>query len=92
MADYTITLSDAEVKALDAEGIDDPQAYVSHWMSDRAMKGIEKIVSIYTTKALDEGVTIPSTREEIVLDAFERGWVKTTAERNTEMEKSLSVE
>jgi hypothetical protein len=39
---------------------------------------------MYIQKALDEGVNIPSTRNEIVMDAYERGWIKTAAQRNEE--------
>jgi hypothetical protein len=39
---------------------------------------------MYTTRALDEGVAIPATRELIVADAFTRGWAKTAAEATDE--------
>ena len=50
-------------------------------MTERARIANDEIVSIYTNRALDEGVQIPATRELIVADAFTRGWVKTAAQR-----------
>lgn len=42
---------------------------------------IDKIVQLYTTKALDEGIAIPATRELIVSDAHTRGWIQTAEEQ-----------
>jgi hypothetical protein len=45
---------------------------------------MDEIIGIYTARALDEGVQIPTTRDEIVNDAFARGWVQTAAEREAD--------
>ncbi len=85
MADYTITLNETQLKALDFVGIDDAESHAQNFMSNRARKAIDEIVLIYTTAALDANHAIPSTREEIVTDAFVKGYVKTVAEQNAEM-------
>jgi len=46
---------------------------------------------MYTTRALDEGVQIPATRELIVADAFARGWAQTAAERQEEAEANAPI-
>ena len=82
MANYTITLNEAEIKALDSISlVADPQAFVQNFVSNRARKDIDEIVQLYTTKALDEGITIPGTRELIVNDALARGWIQTAEEQ-----------
>jgi len=45
---------------------------------------------MYTTRALDEGVQIPATRELIVADAFTRGWAQTAAEAQAATEASVN--
>ena len=78
----TVTLTDTQYKGL--EYIGTPQDWAENALTERARLAIDEIVSIYTNRALDEGVTIPSTRELIVSDAFTRGWVKTAAQREEE--------
>lgn len=81
MVDITVTLTDTENK-----GLEYVAASVSDWIdnaaTNRARIAVDEIVSLYTTRALDEGVAIPATRELIVADAFTREWVKTAAQRN----------
>jgi len=78
----TVTLTDTQYKGL--EYIGTPQDWAENALTERARLAINEIVSIYTNRALDEGVTIPATRELIVADAFTRGWVKTAAQREEE--------
>ncbi len=81
MVDITVTLTDTENK-----GLEYAAASVSDWIdnaaTNRARIAVDEIVTLYTTRALDEGVAIPATRELIVADAFTREWVKTAAQRN----------
>ena len=88
MTTYTITLSDAEDKALHVVAMS-AQDWMDNAVHERCRIAIDEIVSTYTQRALDEGVQIPNTRDEIVADAFTRGWVKTAAQRNAEAELEL---
>jgi hypothetical protein len=83
MASYSVTLTDTEDKALSYTC--SQQEWLDNALHNIARKSIDKIVDLYTKKALDEGISIPVTRELIVDDAFTRGWVKTAEERNEEM-------
>ena len=85
MANYTITLTETELKALNFSGVDNAQEHAQHFISNKAKKGIDKIVSIYTEKALDNSHSIPGTRDAIVADAFVKGYIKTVAEQNAEI-------
>ena len=76
----TVTLTDTQYKGLQYAAAD-PQDWVDNAITNRARIAIDEIVTLYTTRALDEGVTIPSTREEIVADAYSRGWIQTAADR-----------
>jgi len=85
MPNITITLTDTQMKGLEYAALS-PEDWSDNAVKNRARIAIDEIVQIYTSKALDEGVQIPTTRDEIVADAFARGWVKTAAQVNAEIE------
>jgi alkylhydroperoxidase/carboxymuconolactone decarboxylase family protein YurZ len=79
MPDITITLTDTQYKGLEYCSLD-PQEWADNALTNRARIANDEIIQMYTTRALDEGVAIPATRELIVADAFTRGWAQTAAE------------
>ena len=81
MPDITVTLTDTELKGLEYCALD-PQEWADNALTNRARIANEEIIQMYTTRALDEGVAIPATRELIVADAFTKGWAQTAAEVN----------
>jgi hypothetical protein len=83
MPDITITLTDTQYKGLQYAAAD-PQDWADNALTNRARIANDEIISMYTNRALDEGVAIPATRELIVVDAFTRGWAKTAAQINAE--------
>jgi len=83
----TVSLTDTQKKAIEYLVIN-PQEFLNNFAHETARKSVDEILSIYTTRALDEGVAIPATRELILADAFTRGWVKTAEQRNAEAEAS----
>ena len=87
MPNITITLTDTQYKGLQYAAID-PQDWADNALTNRARIANDEIISMYTNRALDEGVAIPATRELIVADAFTRGWAKTAAQLNAEAEAS----
>jgi hypothetical protein len=87
MPDITITLTDTQYKGLESICLS-PQDWADNAVTNRARIANDEIVSMYTNRALDEGVAIPATRELIVADAFTRGWAKTAEQRNAEAEAS----
>ena len=87
MPDITITLTDTQYKGLQYAALD-PQDWADNALTNRARIANDEIISMYTNRALDEGVAIPATRELIVADAFTRGWAKTAAQINAEAEAS----
>jgi len=83
MATLSVELTDTEMKAMEYVALS-PVAWADNAVTNRARIAIDEIVSIYTQKALNEGVQIPTTREAIVADAFAKGWVKTAVDREAE--------
>ena len=78
MPDITITLTDTQYKGLEYAALS-PQEWADNAVTTRCRIANDEIVQMYTTRALDEGIQIPATRELIVADAFTRGWAKTAA-------------
>jgi len=78
MANYTVTLTTAENLAL-SQVAASPQAWIDNVVKERARVAINDIVTLAVTKYLDANISIPATREEIVQDAFDRGWVTAAA-------------
>lgn len=74
--DITITITDTQYKGLQYVAVD-PVEWAENAVLSRANTAVDDIVKVYTSKALENGVAIPSTKEEIVTDAYARGWVET---------------
>ncbi len=85
MPNITITLTDTQLKGIEYAA-KSPQEWAENALLNLARKSNDKIILMYTNRALDEGVAIPATRELIVADAFTRGWAKTVEQRNAEAE------
>ena len=79
MPTVTIEVTETEYKAMEYAAAD-----VTEWadnaLTNRCRIAIDEIVQLYTTRALDEGVAIPVSRDLIVADAFARGWVQRAAD------------
>ena len=78
MAKYTVTLTTTEDLALSHVAASQ-QDWIDNAVHNRARIAIDEIVTLAVTKYLDANISIPATREEIVQDAFDRGWVTAAA-------------
>ena len=81
MATYTITLSDAEDKALHVVALD-AQDWIDNAVHERCRIAMEEIISAEVQRKLGLGEAITGTKDDIVLAAP----VKSAAERNAEQE------
>jgi len=75
---YTVTLTTAEDLALSHVAADQ-QTWIDNAVHERARIAINDIVNLAVQRYLNENISIPATREEIVQDAFDRGWVTAAA-------------
>jgi hypothetical protein len=82
---YTITLTAAESAALSYAAFSQDD-WIQNAVHERCRIAIDEIVGITVQKCLDNGVQLPGTKDAIVALAFERGWVKTAAQRQAEAE------
>ena len=87
MATYTITLSDAEDKALAYIALSQ-QDWIDNAVHERCRIAIEEIVSAEVQRKLAANEPITGTKDDIVLAAD----IKSAAERQAEYEASLATE
>jgi hypothetical protein len=87
---YTVTLTAAEDAALSYAAFSQDD-WIQNAVHERCRIAIEEIVGITVQKCLDEGVQLPGTKDAIVALAFERGWVKTAAQRQAEAEAEAAA-
>lgn len=78
---YTITLSDAEDKALSIVALDQND-WIQHVVHDRCRIAIEEIVQSEVQRLLSEGKPITGSKEDIVIAAE----IETAAERHAKIE------
>ena len=87
--DYTITLTEAEQKAMEyiAADVDD---WITNAATNRARIAIDEICDLYVKHKLDNNEAITVTNKpDMVLAAYEEGLVKTAAQRNEEIAAQL---
>jgi tRNA U34 5-methylaminomethyl-2-thiouridine-forming methyltransferase MnmC len=90
MANYTITLTEAENKALSYVALAQ-QEWINNAVHERCRVAIDEIVQLAVTNFLAVGEPIPNSRDAIVERAFELGLVKTAAQRQAEAEAEAAA-
>lgn len=80
MAQYTITLTDAEDKAIHVVAVS-AQEWIDNAVHERCRIAIDEIVAAEVKKKLDAGETIAGSRDDIVMAAK----VETAVERNARL-------
>lgn len=83
---YTITLSDAQDKALSVVAVDQ-QDWIENAVFERCRIAIEEIVNAEVQRKLAAGESITGSKEDIVMAAD----VETAAERNERLAAELSA-
>lgn len=81
---YTITLSDAEDKALSVV-VANQQEWIEHAVHERCRVAIEEIVQVEVQRLLSEGKPITGSKEDIVLAAD----IETAVERDARLEQEF---
>jgi hypothetical protein len=83
---YTITLTDAQDKALSVVTLDQ-QDWIENAVSERCRIAIDEIVNAEVQRKLAAGETISGTKDEIVLAAD----IETAAERQARMQAEFEA-
>jgi hypothetical protein len=91
MAQYTITLTQAENDALAYAALSQDD-WIQNAAHERCRVAIDEIVQIAVAKCLETGIQIPGSKDEMVTLAFNQGWVKTAAVRQAEAEAAAAAQ
>jgi glycine cleavage system H lipoate-binding protein len=73
---YTITLTETEKLAMEYIAYE-PQEWIENIVKERARIAIDEIVKISINKFLEINESIPGSKDEIVSQAYSRGWINT---------------
>ena len=87
MENYTVTLTQAETLALGYISFSQ-QEWIDNVVHERCRLGIDEIIRIALEKSIETNTSLPTSKDEIVLLAFERGWVKSAVDRQQEIENA----
>lgn len=90
MANYTITLTEAENKALSYAALSQDE-WIQNAVHERCRIAIDEIVALTVQKCLETNTAIPGSKDAMVALAFDRGWVKTAAQRQAEAEAEAAA-
>lgn len=80
MVIYTVQVSDADDVAFSVIAAD-PNEWVQNVVRNRIEEAREEVVQKAIQKYLESGEQIPTSKDEIILDALDRGWVTLAADR-----------
>ena len=83
---YTITLSDAQDKALSVVAVDQ-QEWIENAVYERCRLAIEEIVNAEVQRKLASGESITGSKEDIVMAAD----IETAAERNERLAAEMAA-
>ena len=76
---YTVQLTDAQDMAFDYVTAH-KQDWCDNAIQHRCNQAISEIVRIATDKCFETNTPVPATKDELVMLAFQRGWVETAAQ------------
>jgi len=89
MPTITIELTDTQYKGLEYAALS-PQDWAENAITERCRIANDEIVDITVKHCLDNGIQVPTTREEVVAYAFDNEIVKSAATRNAEAEAEMA--
>lgn len=90
MPNITITLTDTQYRGLEYVAVS-PEEWAINAVSERARTSNDEIVQLTITHCLNNGIQVPSTREEIVSYAFDNNIVTTAYERSESIVSPIIV-
>lgn len=83
MANYTVTLTDTQIKSLSYVGAD-PQEWMENAITNRARQSIDEICALLMKHCNENSIAMAVGNDAQVTQAFDLGVVKTAEQRNAE--------
>lgn len=81
MVQYTVTLTTTEELAMQYIAAD-VDGWIQNAVHERARIAVDEIVQFSIQQYLQNNISIPSSKEEIVAGAYAHGWITSAASRN----------
>lgn len=91
MANYTVTLSAAEEKALGTVMLD-IQWWLDNFVHDRAKIEVDRIFAEEVKRKIEAGQTVSGSKDDIVLAANVKSAAEINAEQEAEMQARFAAE
>lgn len=79
---YSVELSQAQDKAL-SFAVNDQLDWIENAVYERCRGAVDQIISIALEKSIETETPLPTSKDEIVLLAFEKGWVVALVDKPT---------
>ena len=83
MTDYTVTLTDTQIKSLSYVGAD-PKDWMENAIHNRARKATDEIIALLVKHCNENNIALAVGTDAQVSQAFELGVVTTAEQRNAE--------
>lgn len=83
MKTFTIEISDTEYEVMKYSNID-PDDFVDYFVRESIRRASKEILDIAITKAVELGMQLPITQEDIINFAFDNEFIKTAQQRYDE--------
>lgn len=71
---YQVELTEAEDLSLQSVAVS-ADDWIANVVKERCRIAMDEIINLAVRRYLEEGIQVPATRDDIVIDAFDRGWV-----------------
>jgi len=84
--EYKIVLTETEKLAMEYVALD-VQEWIHNSAKERARLAIDEIVKLAVEKFLENGQSIPGSKDEIVLAAYANGWIISAKDKTLEIKQ-----
>jgi len=88
MKEYTINLTDAQDLALSYVAATQKE-WINNVIENRCRLAMDEITQICVDRCLAENIQIPGSKDDIVLLAFRKGWVRSANQTHIESQASM---
>lgn len=83
MTQYTLNLTNAEDKALSYVA-SSQEEWINNAVKERCRISIDEIAQIAVDKCFENNIQVPSSKDDLVILAFDQGWVIPAVDRSPE--------
>jgi hypothetical protein len=90
MYNYNINFSESENLSMSHICLD-VDVWIQNVCHERARVAKEQVLAIAVNKFIENGIQMPLSKDDIIIEAFKRGWIKTVKEMNEEALKNTPV-